>query len=245
MSAPCCSPLRSCSHYNRADPTVPQRVIVSENERGRGLHVGSVSSRTSNTHQRTAPRRYVQKWRSSCSPARRRRRSPSPTFSNVVTSRPTWWSREAPVRGRANVNIPVRIPCVPTSCVRLRRRLDVCACISVVICDDDISSGWARRRGVLRPYGAAGLTNRGTPFYRNASWGAWTISLLGVIVEWICSYRLDTEFNLNNLEGLLRMKRVITRALLEWRALSGTKTCEINNLNSTITELWVELMLPI
>lgn len=141
MSAPCCSPLRSCSHYNRADPTVPQRVIVSENERGRGLHVGSVSSRTSNTHQRTAPRRYVQKWRSSCSTARRRRRSPSPTFSNVITSRSIWWSREAPVRGRANVNIPVRIPCVPTSCVWLRRRLDVCACISVVICDDDISSG--------------------------------------------------------------------------------------------------------
>jgi len=86
-SAPCCLPLRSCSHYNHADPTILQRTIVSENcrenERGRGLHVGSVSSRTSNTDQRTAPRRYVQKWRSSRSIVRRRRRSPSPTFANV------------------------------------------------------------------------------------------------------------------------------------------------------------------
>lgn len=82
---------------------------LPENERGRGLHVGSVSSRTSNTHQRTAPRRYVQKWRSSRSVVRRRRRSPSPTFANVVVAIHSpgsiWWSRGAPARGRANVNI--------------------------------------------------------------------------------------------------------------------------------------------
>ena len=82
---------------------------LPENERGRDLHVGSVSSRTSNTHQRTASRRYVQKWRSSHNIVHRRRRSPLPTFANVVTSRSTWWNREAPIRGRANVNIPVRI----------------------------------------------------------------------------------------------------------------------------------------
>lgn len=73
---------------HRAYPTVPQRAIVSENywrtreERGRGLHVDSVSSRTSNTHQRTAPRRYIQKWRFSHSD-----NPSSSAFVNVVTIR--------------------------------------------------------------------------------------------------------------------------------------------------------------
>lgn len=111
-----------------------------ENERGRGLHVGSVSSRTSNTHQRTAPRRYVQKWRSSRSTVRRRRRR-SPTSSRTAR-RSTWWSREAPARGRANVNISVRIPCVPTFCVRAVTwvggcvRVCACACVSAEIRDE-------------------------------------------------------------------------------------------------------------
>lgn len=91
-----------------------------ENERRRGLHVSSVSSRTSNTHQRTAPRRYVQKWRSSCSTVRRRRRSPSPTFSNVVTSRSSIDLVEprgaSPWKSQRKY---ISIPCVPTSCLRV------------------------------------------------------------------------------------------------------------------------------
>lgn len=84
----CCLPLRPCCHHNRAYPTVPQRAIVSENcwrtreERGRGLHVDSVSLRTSNTRQRTAPRRYIQKWRFSHSD-----NPSSSAFVNVVTIR--------------------------------------------------------------------------------------------------------------------------------------------------------------
>lgn len=48
---------------------------------------------------------------------------PSSAFANVVTDPlagtrwPTWWNRKASVRGGANVNIPVRIPRVPASCM--------------------------------------------------------------------------------------------------------------------------------
>ncbi|TGZ48919.1 hypothetical protein DBV15_08055 [Temnothorax longispinosus] len=92
--------------------------IVSENApgnaRGRGLHVGSVSSRTSNTHQRTGTAaRSSSSTPKSVADVRK--------TSSRAARRTTWWSRETPVRGEANVNIyQFRIPCAFLYVLRAR-----------------------------------------------------------------------------------------------------------------------------
>lgn len=150
---------------------------LPENARGRGLHVGSVSSRTSNTHQRSAPRRYVQKWRSSCSAARRRRRSPSPTLANVVTSRTSsdlveprgpspWRSQRKYYQLAYRAFLRAR---------RLRGRVDACVCTCVrvfpfAIRDDEYPPDERDVVDVVRRSDrAVGLTNRWDSVYQNAS----------------------------------------------------------------------------
>lgn len=185
--------LRSCSHYNRADPTVPQRAIVSENRRRTREEGVSMSVQWAHArrtlinarHRGVTSKNGVPRVAQLAVDAEvRRRRSPT---SPRAARRSTWWSREA--RGRANVNI-TSSHTARSYVLRARGyvggRVDACTCV-YFRCNmrRRVSSGGARRRGDLRrsdSIGATGLTNRRTPFIRKCFWRG-AIRLSSVIIE--------------------------------------------------------------